>query len=158
MHRRFRPALLSFFLRRLRNHAEAEDLTQEVFIRLARSGAEIETADAYVFQTAANLLRDRARAERTRSEYRLSVGALRPGVQIDDLDPSRVLLGREQLGNLVAALRELPDRTRAIFILYRLEAVSRVEIARSHGISVSAVEKHLARAMAHLAVRMEGEP
>ena len=62
LNRRFRPALMAFFLRRIGNHAEAEDLTQEVFARLMAMGAEnLHQADAYVFQMAANLLRDRGR-------------------------------------------------------------------------------------------------
>ena len=154
LNRRFRPALMSFFLRRLRNHAEAEDLTQEVFVRLARSGREVETAEAYIFQTAANQLRDRARHERTRAAYRLGLGALQ-AEQVEVLDPARVLVGREALGRLIGGLEELPERTREIFILYRLENMTRVEIAGGLGISVSAVEKHLARAMVHLARRLE---
>ncbi|MGH8201495.1 MAG: RNA polymerase sigma factor [Steroidobacteraceae bacterium] len=61
--RRFRAPLLAYFDRRVREHAEAEDLTQEVFIRLAqhpdRHGGH--TIDSYVFTFAANLLRDRAK-------------------------------------------------------------------------------------------------
>lgn len=157
LNRRFRPALMSFFLRRLRNHADAEDLTQEVFIRLARSGAEIETPQAYIFQTAANLLRDRARQEKTRADYRLGLGAVEQ-TTVEILDPDRVLLGRETLAQLVAGLRELPERTRGVFILNRLENMSRIDIAASFGISISAVEKHLGRAMAHLTRKLEGEP
>lgn len=156
LNRRFRPALMSFFLRRLRNHAEAEDLTQEVFIRLARSGAEIETAQAYIFQTAANLLRDRARAETTRAEYRRGLGAIEQ-TNVELLDPDRILLGREKLAALAAGLRELPERTRGVFILYRLENMTRVDIAASFGISVSAVEKHLSRAMAQLTRKLEAD-
>lgn len=52
--RRFRPALMAFFARRLADHAEAEDLTQEVFLRLAFLPPDRMThADAYVFQMAA---------------------------------------------------------------------------------------------------------
>ena len=37
MSRRFRPALIAFFLRRIRNHSEAEDLTQEGLLRVGCS-------------------------------------------------------------------------------------------------------------------------
>src|SRR5690242_1181677 len=130
LYRRFWPALMSFFLRRIRNHAEAEDLTQEVFIRLARSGAAIETAQAYIFQTAANLLRDRARAEKVRLDYRLGLGAVEQA-DVELLDPDRVVLGREQLARLASGLHELPERTRSVFVLYRLEGMSRADIATS---------------------------
>ena len=68
---RFRPALMAFFLRRIRNHAEAEDLTQDVLARLASHASTIDPArpDAYVFQTAANLLRDRWRRAKIRAQH-----------------------------------------------------------------------------------------
>lgn len=154
LNQRFRPALMSFFLRRLRNYADAEDLTQEVFIRLARSGSEIEQPQAFVFQVAANLLRDRTRHDSVRREHQQGLGALEAR-RVEWLDPSRVFLGREQLVLLVQSLKALPERTRTILILYRVEKMNRIEIAASFGISVSAVEKHLARALAHLALTLE---
>lgn len=154
LNRRFRPALMSFFMRRLQNHAEAEDMTQEVFIRLARHDVRMETAQAYIFQAAANLLRDRARTEKVRADYRRGLGALDQS-RIETLDPARILVGRERLALLDAGLRELPERTRTIFILFRLEHMSRAEIAATLGISVSSVEKHLGRAMARLLRRLK---
>src|SRR3546814_19101281 len=60
----FREPLLGFFLRRVHNRAEAEDLTQDVFVRLIRAGRSdrIENPNAFVFKLATNLLRDRGRA------------------------------------------------------------------------------------------------
>ncbi|WP_374570666.1 RNA polymerase sigma factor [Phenylobacterium sp.] len=155
--RRFRPALMGFFLRRLRNHADAEDLTQEVFIRLARTGAHIEQPQAFVFQVAANLLRDRLRHDHVRREHRQGLGALEAR-RVEWLDPARVHAAREDLQILTRGLAELPERTRNIFLLYRLEKMTRIEIAAELGVSVSAVEKHLARAMAHLTLKLEGRP
>ena len=40
--RRFRPALMAFFLRRIRNHSEAEDLTQDVLMRVSEKGSFID--------------------------------------------------------------------------------------------------------------------
>ena len=68
--RRFRPALLAYFLRRLANPAEAEDLAHEVFLRLVGVPLEqLRSADAYIFHVAANLLRDRARRWKVRNDY-----------------------------------------------------------------------------------------
>ena len=95
INRTFRPALMAFFLRRLRNHAEAEDLTQEVFMRLAAAKSDqVKSADAYVFRTAANLLRDRSRREKVRADYRAGVWASE-GVGIDPFDPDRIAVGRD---------------------------------------------------------------
>jgi RNA polymerase sigma factor (sigma-70 family) len=54
-------------------------------------------------------------------------------------------------------LLELPERTRQIFVLRRLEGLSYFEIGRRLGVSVSAVEKHMQRAVRHLAART-GDP
>ena len=154
LNRRFRPALMAFFLRRIGNHAEAEDLTQEVFARLMAMGAEnLHQADAYVFQMAANLLRDRGRREKVREAYRFGVLA-GEGVGVEPIDPERVLAGRQSLGQIAAALREAPERTRAIFLLYRIEQMKKRDIAETYGISTSAVDKHLMKAMAHLWKRL----
>lgn len=154
--RQFRPALIAFFVRRIGNHAEAEDLTQEVFARLmATPAGRMENVGAYIFQIATNLLRDRGRREKVRSEYRFGVLAGEGG-GIEPIDPGRVLAGREELGRVAGVLRELPERTRSIFILYRIESMKKRDIASSYGISVSAVDKHLMKAMALVLDRLGG--
>ena len=55
------------------------------------------------------------------------------------------------------ALTELHPRTRDVFVLHRLEQMKQAEIAGLFGISVSSVEKHIARALEHLATRLEGK-
>lgn len=156
--RRYRPALMSYFLRRVGNHADAEDLTQEVFVRLAGAGADhMRAVDAYLFQTAANLLRDRSRRDKVRFDYLAAQLALE-GAELEPLDPPRVLAGRRSLTSLVARLRELPERTRAIFLLYRVENMGKREIAQAYGVCQSTVEKEVGKAMAYLMrFREDGE-
>jgi RNA polymerase sigma factor (sigma-70 family) len=152
--RRFRPALMAFFVRRIANHAEAEDLTQEVFARLAAMPSDrMAHADAYIFQIAANLLKDRGRREKVRADYRLGVAAS-DGHGVEPIDPDRVLAGRQALGQIAGVLRDLPERTRTIFVLYRIESMKKRDIAASYGISVSAVDKHLMKAMSLLIDRL----
>lgn len=156
--RRFRPALMAFFLRRLHDHAESEDLTQEVLMRLAAHGSTLrsERPDPYVFQMAANLLRDRARRSAVRTRFILGQGAL-DAAETEARDPDRVYQARSALATVTAALKELPERTRAIFILFRLENMKQREIADMYGLSVRAVEKHVVRASVHLRARLGDE-
>ena len=159
---RFRGPLMVFFMRRQFTRPEAEDLTQEVFLRMVgRDGAEApENPDVYVFQVAANLLRDRARRSLTHradghtSLDDITAGGLtdHPGL-VEDRGPERVLLAQESLAEALRALDELSERTRHIYILQRLEKMRHKEIAALLGLSVSAVEKHIIRAVAHLAER-----
>ncbi len=154
-HRDYRPGLMAFFLRRVRNPADAEDLTQEVFIRIAaQSDGSMRSADAYIFQTAANLLRDRSRAQKVREDYLAGMSVVE-GTGVETLDPYRVAAGREALARITAGISELPQRTRQIFLLFRYENLNQRTIAESFGISVSAVEKHIYRAMAHLMNKVE---
>jgi RNA polymerase sigma factor (sigma-70 family) len=151
--RRFRPALLAYFLRRVSNPAEAEDLAHDVFLRLAGVPLEqLRSADAYIFQVAANLLRDRARRRQVRDVYVATqiaaIDAEEPETHAQD--PARIEAARRCLAALVARLMELPERTREIFILYRIENVARRNIAQAYGLSISTVEKEIARATAYL--------
>ena len=141
---------MSYFLRRVKSHAEAEDLTQDVFVRLARLDPnEWRSAEAYVFRIAANLIGDRARRDKVRRRHAAEQLAVAGG-EIDVLDPGRVAAGRRSLSVMADKLKELPDRTRAMFVLYRVEAMNKRAIAEAFGCSVSTVEKQVAQAMAHL--------
>lgn len=155
LNRRWRPALMAFFLRRVGNRAEAEDLTQEVFVRMLKSAGDGGQPDVYVFQIAANLLVDRSRKYRVRERHREGVVADATR-EIDFLDPHSFAEGREQVATLVAALEELPERTRTMFILFRVENMSQEAIGATYGISASAVKQQVARAMAHIMKRMRG--
>jgi RNA polymerase sigma factor (sigma-70 family) len=162
--RYWRP-LMSYFLRRARHRQDAEDLTQEVFLRIVRrdEALPLENAEVYLFRIAGNLLRDRARRSAThRAAEHASLdtaaiefadaGYLAPGL-VEDREPERVLISQESLTEVLRALDELGDRTRDIFMLFRLEKMKHRDIATIYGMTVSAVEKHIAKAGVHLARR-----
>jgi len=153
--RRYRPALMSYFLRRVRSHAEAEDLTQDVFMRLTTLAArDFKSADAYIFRVAANLLADRARRNKVRRLHASEQLAM-TGFGVDPLDPDRVSEGRRSLAALAERLRLLPERSRAIFVLYRVEGMNKRTIAEAFNCSVSTVEKQIAFVMARLMLTYE---
>ena len=154
--RQFRPALLAYFRRRVPSHAEAEDMTQEVFIRLASAKVDtVDSTEAFIFRIATNLLRDRSRRDRVRSAYRTSVQQ-DDAREIDFLDPHRIIAGRETLGTLWAAIQALPEPTQQIFILYRVENIDKQTIADNFGYAKRTVEKHIAQAMIFLSRRVRG--
>ncbi len=153
---RFARPLRSFFRKRARNDQEADDLVQEVFVRLAarRPGAAMEHAEAYIFQMAANLLRDRARRSMTRSAADRAMQAADAN-SFEEISPERVLLGKQRVALLERVLGELPERTRVVFLLHRFEEMKYAEIARRLEISVSSVEKHMMEAMRRLRAGFE---
>ncbi|MBO9499530.1 MAG: RNA polymerase sigma factor [Novosphingobium sp.] len=158
LNERFRPSLERYFLRRVRDRVEAEDLIQEVFLRLAKRGniEDIDKLGGYVFETASSVLTDRVRKQRTHHEAKHEAFDNDRHADVD-FSPERVLLGRESLARATAALLELPERTRVIFVLRRLEGMRYLDIAARLGISVSAVEKHMVRATVHLMQRLGDE-
>jgi RNA polymerase sigma factor (sigma-70 family) len=156
LYEKWRPALTAYFMRRVGNHAEAEDLTQEVFIRLLRSDFSEGAPNLFIFRVAQNLLIDRARRASVRRRYRQSVLAA-DELEIDPLDPQRVAIGRAELARLGSALEALPERTRVMFTLYRIDKMSQDEIGDAFGISKSAVKKQIASAMAIILRRMRDE-
>lgn len=157
--RRFRRPLLAYFGRRVGNPAEAQDLTQDVFERVLKSleSRPILNAEALIFRIAINLLRNRARQLRRHgTEESLSDGSMEEFADAlaVEFSPERVVLGELALAEAVAVLDELSERTRSMFYLYRLENLRMREIAELYGISVSAVEKNVSRALLHLARRL----
>ena len=153
-----RSALARYFQRRVGDANEVEDLVQEVFLRMVRRGAssELEHLDGYVFKTAASVLMDRHRRRKARQadrhvpfEPELHAGEA-PG-------PERALIGMETIEAIGVALLELPERTRRIFVLRRMEGLSTPEIGRRLGVSGSAVEKHMLRAVRHILARTRDE-
>ncbi len=153
--RRYRPALMAFFVRRIQNPAEAEDLTQEVLVRLMEfSSDEVANPEAYIFRIAANLVRDRYRRIQVRDSWRTDVAHRDEGAA-DYVDPLRLLEGREAVGQVSKALAELPPRSREILLLFRLERMRKREIAEMYGISISGIDKHIIKATAFLTKRLE---
>ena len=151
---RLEPALRRYFRRRAAPH-EVEDLVQEVFVRLQsrRSDEAVEDMDRYVFVVAANVLMRRYRKER---QWTQGVNAA-SDEQDEPISPERVLLGRERLNAAMTILQTLPPRTRQIFVLHRFEDMTYPRIASSLGISKSAVEKHMIRALKALHGRVDDQ-
>jgi RNA polymerase sigma-70 factor (ECF subfamily) len=151
-----RQWLTRYFRRRIRDVAEIEDMIQDVFTRLvAREGpTPVQHLGGYVMKTASSVLADRARLRATHGDGLLvTLDAETHGE--DAIDPERILGARQDLHAATAALLGLPERTRTVFVLRRLEGQSFGDIARHLGISVSAVEKHMVRAIQHLSTEMD---
>jgi RNA polymerase sigma-70 factor (ECF subfamily) len=143
--------LRAFLTQQTRSVHDAEDLTQEVFLRLWRMDArsEIRSLKAVAFKMAENLLKDRSRRTYTRM-MRAAVSAA--DMQLSDIggEPSSVVESLQTLAIVAEAIAQLRPSTREAFLLYRLEVCSHAQIAARMGISVSMVEKHVSVATAAL--------
>ena len=152
LHARFSAPLQRFFRGYRLNSADVEDLTQDVFVRLAGPSAQTDLLkpDAFVFTLARNLVRDRARRLHTRAAS-MSVNA----ADLDDLScdrptPEQSLDLTQQLLQVEQTLSALKPSTREAFELHRVHGNSYAEIALHMHISVSMVEKHIMAAIVAL--------
>jgi RNA polymerase sigma factor (sigma-70 family) len=160
---RYHGPLMAYFAKRIRNHTDAEDLTQETLLRILGSPAvtELQHPEAYVFTIASNLLKEyRRKSQRFNPEVCVPIEDALAGELVselvEDLTPERLLLNRDSLEEALRLLEELGERTRDIFVLFRLENVKQKDIAKVFGISQSTVEKHVMRAVLHMAARQGG--
>lgn len=145
-----RGDLLRFLAARRVGPEEAEDLLQDLFVKLsARPTGPVAEPRAYLYRMVDNLLLDRRRASARRRvrESNWVELARGPGDGADE-SPSALheLIARERLRLVSERLAALPERTLLVLRRYRVEDVPQREIAAELGISLSAVEKHLQRA------------
>lgn len=153
---RYREPVVRYFVRRGLSRENAEDCAQDVFFRLTRTDdVQIENPEAYLFSIAANVVVDHIRA-RARWEHRHDPFDCE-SVPGGEIAPDRIFADREALVRLRAVLQELPDRTREIFLLNRLEGLSYTQLAARYHLSVKSIEKYMSKALSHLRKRFPVE-
>jgi RNA polymerase sigma-70 factor (ECF subfamily) len=142
----------------------AEDLAQDVFLRVYRSRARYEAGakfSTWLFTIAGNVARNAARSQGRRREVtevdaRKSTDDSRSnliaGIALDAsaLMPTRVVEGEERAEVVRAAVQSLGERQRMALMLSRFENMSYVEIAEAMGLTTKAVKSLLSRARVNL--------
>jgi RNA polymerase sigma factor (sigma-70 family) len=153
-----RTELLRRLTKLTRNSDVAEDCLQSAFARVEeyRRHTRVDNELGLLARVARNIAIDEARKARVRtgagcvSELPEHYRDCRPL-------PDEVLMVRERLSRAHAILNQLPDRTRTVFLMHRFSRMKYREIAVELDISVSAVEKHIARASLALANGVDQE-
>jgi RNA polymerase sigma-70 factor (ECF subfamily) len=157
-HRRLYRVALAY----LRHPDDALDAVQETFVKAFVHAPRWDgAADVapWLTRIAVNQSIDIYRRGRRRraAEEPLddAAGAPRP-LAVGDPSPERQMLGREIGERVGSALRTLPQRQRAVFVLRHYEELSLDEIARTLGMSLGTVKSSLHRAMARMRERLQG--
>jgi RNA polymerase sigma factor (sigma-70 family) len=149
--------LRRFVRKRVANRQDAEDVIQDAYLRVLRYSADnvVESWERLLFSTARNLAVDcrRRRKAREKSAAECAVLAAEDWPASDE-----VVDARQRLRDVEAAIAALPDRCREVFLMHRIDGLSYSQIAKNRGISVSAVEKHIARACLLIDAKISGEP
>ena len=137
--------LLRILRSRLSNEADAEDLAQEVYLRLLRirDFRNIRDRRAYVLRMAANV----AYEWRLLARNRLCHSDAPLAKMSDDADTERDAQIRQQVEVLESALESLSPKCRAVLILHRRDGYTYQEISLRMGISVSMVKKYLVKGL-----------
>ena len=145
---RYTPRVLTFLTRLVRDRARAEELTQDVFVRIYNAADRYEPKarfSTWIFGIAHNLgLNELARAHR---RYEQSDGPLEELASPDPAPGADEKLEAEQLRvRLERALAKLPERQRAALLLRSEQGLGYDEIAQTLDASVSSVKSLIHRA------------
>jgi RNA polymerase sigma factor (sigma-70 family) len=119
--------------------ADAEDVTQETFLRYGLHGAEVRKTREWLIRVAKNLSFDKLRAASRLRELSPEVmDTLR-----DDEGPEAIARGRQLSERLQRLLRTLPEPQRSLVVLFDMQGMTGEECSRILGISVNQVKVYL---------------
>jgi RNA polymerase sigma factor (sigma-70 family) len=158
-----RAALIRFFALRTGSPTAAEDIVQEIYLKLQAmdpdAAAEVRNIAPYLYRLGSNLMldglrqhrRSTAREEAWRSTQADEMG----GEDIASTPPADdAAHARLKLDRIIAALEKAPANSRRAFQLHKLEGLSQSETAIAMGVSRSAVEKYIAATVKMLLVEV----
>lgn len=156
-----RANLVRFFAARCGSLVVAEDLAQELYVKLATRDRAItaENPVALIYRIATNVMLDRARGEARAhardAAWRRVAHASVGGEDVAEEAPADdAVASRQRLRQLVEAVAELPPQMQRAFRLHKLEGRSHAETAQVMGLSVKSVEKHISAALKSLAAKL----
>jgi RNA polymerase sigma-70 factor (ECF subfamily) len=152
---RYGPRVFGYFCKQVRDRTEAEDLTQEVFLRLYRSLARYQPRarfSTWVFHVTQNVVRNALRSRRRRPCVRLDLNeegeGLLPETLLTDAGeaPSRPLERTELAGVVRTAVAGLADRSRTAVELHQFAGRTYAEVAAELDMTPKAAKSLLYRA------------
>jgi RNA polymerase sigma factor (sigma-70 family) len=145
------PDLRAWLSRRVKPPLEVDDIVQETYAVFGalETVEHIRSPRNYMFQTAYSLLVVQIRRATVVPFESLS-GLKGMEFVSDHPSPEQDALARHELRRVKSLIDGLPPRQREAFALLKIEGLSQKEIARRMGVSLSTVEKHLAKAVAAL--------
>lgn len=149
-----RANLVLFLTTRTGSHAVAEDVVQELYLKISGLDPNLEIAspNAMLYRMAINLAHDASRSQKRSvardTAWRMDLRTDLGGEEVAE-EPSaeQVVISRQRLVEILDAIAALPPQRQKAFRLYKLEGMSQAQAARVMGISVKAIEGHISAAM-----------
>lgn len=138
---------------------EPEDVAQAAFTKFAalKAPQAMESPYGFLRTTARNIVISHKRHDKVRRAYLKEAGEGIFAEGGDDFTAERVLLGKERLDVVTAALQRMPRRRRRMLLLHRVHGLSQAEVARRMGLSASAVKKQITRALNELHAALQAQ-
>ncbi|BET67364.1 RNA polymerase sigma factor SigZ [Opitutales bacterium ASA1] len=154
---RFRDPVRRFVGARVRNDALADDLTQEIFVRVLRRLPEVRDhrrVVGWIFQIARNIVADHFRRSRPATALLEMDGAEESSHEsVGGVEEARL---RDELTDYVReVVKTLPPIHREAILLTEYEGMTQAELARHLGIGLSAAKSRVQRARAIVRARVE---
>ncbi len=151
--KQFSAGLQRYLLRRTRGRQDAEDLAQEIYLRLLRVGdaSQVKCPQAYVYRVAVNVLNEFNLHQRRDVVTFDSLASTETGdIPADEAGtPEEVYELAHLQQRLAATVEQLSPMQRAVFLLAKHRDMSHADIASRLGISINTARVHLHRAMCH---------
>ncbi|MBL4612131.1 MAG: RNA polymerase sigma factor [Emcibacter sp.] len=146
---RYAPKLLNFLTFRLKNKADAQDLTQETYVRLMRVKRKdlIRHPDAYLFKIADNLANEFL-IKQNKSPLSIDLDtAIERGKDSDSNAGVRATEAHLAVQQLEKALNNISPLYKSVLLLRKRDGLSHKEIAKQLEISPNTVHVYLTRAL-----------
>lgn len=152
-----RDTLLRLFTASLGRPDLAEDILQELYLKIEKFGPDqsVENPLGYLFRAANNIYLNRLRAQGSqvvRDEAWQDAHTDTIGAEAIAAEPGAeaALIHKQTLAGILAALAELDETTQAVVRLNRFEGLTQKEVAGRLGLSLATVERRLGNALRHL--------
>jgi RNA polymerase sigma-70 factor (ECF subfamily) len=158
---RKREDLVRFFTLRTGSPGAAEDLVQDLFLKIRdmETPAELRNPEAFLYRVGSNLMLDRLKARRRQAarDHAWSQEAGGDGPEPIAAEPAAddAIASRQRLAKLMAGIEKLPPQIAAAFRLHKFEGLSHGEVAARLGVSRSSVEKYMMSALKTLMAELE---
>ncbi len=162
---RERRRLLHFIRKRVDDEGDAEDILQDVFYELIeayRLMKPVEQVGAWLYRVARNRIIDRFRKRRPEGRAEIPLRASEEdALRLEDLLPStnagpEAMYARDVLlEELDAALEELPEEQRDVFIAHEMDGRSFKQLAEETGLSINTLLSRKHYAILHLRRRLQ---
>jgi RNA polymerase sigma-70 factor (ECF subfamily) len=136
--------------------ADAEDLIQQTFLQVPRVAASYDGRDSCAAWLSGIAIRLAARRRRSLSRLLRALTAFSLEARVaTELDPERLLAGREELAMFARALSSLGRKKREAFVFTEIEGFTAEEAAQALGIPAATLRTRLFYARAELRAAME---